>query len=210
MEIKNYNEPFPYMIIDDYYDEKELELIWEELVFLSYPHKLKRSSIEGGASFNPAKPNELLEKNYHSFLDGLYRFREMSNILSVSRKLFSDNYKIFRQHPHWFFQNVTPNNDFTQVAYYENDDEFGRHRDSCIVTALTWLYQEPKKFMGGDLFLGSDKMKIECINNRTLIFPSMLRHTVNTIKMEEQDQNKKQGRFCITQFCVTDMTGLEI
>ena len=207
MKIKNYNETFPYIVIDDYYERTELEYIWEELNFLSHPHKLKRATKEAGGAVADGK---LLKKNFHRYLDGVYTERELSNILSINRKLFQDNYKLFRQHPHWFFQNVTPNNDFTQVAYYENNDEFGRHRDSCVVTALTWLYQEPKKFMGGDLFLGSDKIKVECINNRTLIFPSMLRHTVNTIKMEEQDQNKKQGRFCITQFCVTDMTGLEI
>ena len=206
MIIKIFDEHFPYMIIDNYYDEEELRLIWEELNFLSYPHKLKRSTIEGGATENPEKPNELLEKNFHTFLDNLYEFREMSNILNVSRKLFSDNCKIFRQHPHWFFQNITPNKDLTQVGYYENNDEFGQHSDNCDITALTWLYQEPKKFMGGDLFLGSDKIKVECINNRTLIFPSMLKHSVNTLKMEKQYQNKKQGRYVITQFCMTDMT----
>ena len=70
---------------------------------------------------------------------------------------------------------------------------------------MTWLYQEPKKFVGGDLFLGPDgnfdDIKIDCVNNRTLIFPSMIPHTVDMIKMEEQYLNKKQGRYVITQFC---------
>ena len=37
MKIQNYDEAFPYIIIDDYYDEEELRMIWEELEFLSYP-----------------------------------------------------------------------------------------------------------------------------------------------------------------------------
>ena len=40
MNIQHYNEPFPYIVIDDYYDEKELEGIWEELRFLCNPNKL--------------------------------------------------------------------------------------------------------------------------------------------------------------------------
>ena len=205
MIIKNFDEHFPYIIIDNYYDEEELRLVWEELNFLSHPHKLRRSTIEIGGTPNPEKPSELFEKNYYRFLDSLYTSREISNILNVSRKLFSDNLKIFRQHPHWFFQNVTPHDDSTQIGYYENNDEFKKHRDGCTVTALTWLYQEPKKFVGGDLFLGPDgdfdDIKIDCVNNRTLIFPSMIPHTVDMIKMEEQYLNKKQGRYVITQFC---------
>ena len=44
MNIQHYNEPFPYIIIDDYYDEKELEGIWEELRFLCYPDKLSKET----------------------------------------------------------------------------------------------------------------------------------------------------------------------
>lgn len=205
MNTQIFDKPIPYMVIDNYYDEEELRLIWEELNFLSYPHKLRRSTVEGGGTLDPENLDELLEKNYYRFLDSLYISREMSNILNVSRKLFSDNLKIFRQHPHWFFQNITPNDDFTQVGYYENNDEFRKHRDTCAVTALTWLYKEPKKFTGGDLFLGSDgdfdDIKIDCVNNRTLIFPSMILHSVDKIKMEDQYRNKRQGRYVITQFC---------
>ena len=31
MILTNYNEPFPYIVIDDYYEKVELEYIWEEL-----------------------------------------------------------------------------------------------------------------------------------------------------------------------------------
>ena len=55
---------------------------------------------------------------------------------------------------------------------------------------MTWLYREPKKFTGGDLFLSSDKIKIDCVHNRTLIFPSMIPHSVNEISMSQDNQNK--------------------
>ena len=94
MNTQIFDKPIPYMVIDNYYDEEELRLIWEELNFLSYPHKLRRSTVEGGGTLDPENLDELLEKNYYRFLDSLYISREMSNILNVSRKLFSDNLKI--------------------------------------------------------------------------------------------------------------------
>ena len=203
MIIDIFNEQFPYMVVDNYYNEEELRLIWEELDFLSYPHKLKRATKEsGGATGNTG---ELLKKNFHRYIDEIYSERELSNILTVNRKLFDDDYKILRQHPHWFFQNVVFNKDYTHVGYYENNDHYGEHRDSASVTALTWLYKEPKKFIGGDLFLSSDKIKIDCVNNRTLVFPSMIKHKVNTIHMEEEHLNQRLGRYCISQFALTSI-----
>ena len=203
MKITNYNEPFPFIVIDDYYERNELEYIWEELDFLSHPNKLKRATKRsGGASDNDGK---LLKRNFHRYLDGVYTERELSNILTVNRKLFEDNCKLFRQHPHWFFQNVVFDNDFTQVGYYEDNDEYGQHYDCATATSLTWLYREPKRFTGGDLFLGHEKIKIDCINNRTLIFPSMIRHSVNKIQMEREHQNKRLGRYAISQFGVIHM-----
>ena len=203
MKINNYNEPFPYIVIDDYYERNELEYIWEELDFLSHPNKLKRATKRsGGASDNDGK---LLKRNFHRYLDGIYVERELSNILTVNRKLFEDDCELFRQHPHWFFQNVVFDADYTQVGYYEDNDEYGQHYDCATATSLTWLYREPKRFTGGDLFLGHEKIKIDCINNRTLIFPSMIRHSVNKIQMEIEHQNKRLGRYAISQFGVIRM-----
>ena len=204
MITKIFNDIIPYMIIDNYYDEEELKLIWEELDFLSYPHKLKRATKESGGAIDK-DTDELLKKNFHRYIDGIYSERELSNILTVNRKLFDDDYKILKQHPHWFFQNIMFNKDYTQVGYYENNDHYGEHRDSASVTALTWLYKEPKKFIGGDLFLSSDKIKIDCVNNRTLIFPSMIPHSVNEIHMNEEKPSRGHGRYVITQFGVVDI-----
>lgn len=204
MITKIFNDIIPYMIIDNYYDEEELRLIWEELDFLSYPHKLKRANKESGGAIDK-DTDELLKHNFHRYIDQVYSERELSNILTVNRKLFDDDYKILKQHPHWFFQNVVFNKDYTQVGYYENNDHYGEHNDHASVTSLTWLYKEPKKFIGGDLFLSSDKIKIDCVNNRTLIFPSMIPHSVNEIHMNEEKPSRGHGRYVITQFGVIDI-----
>jgi len=204
MITKIFNDKIPYMIIDNYYDEQELRLIWEELDFLSYPHKLKRATKDSGGAID-IKTDELLKKNFHRYIDQIYIERELSNILTVNRKLYDDDYKILKHHPNWFFQNIQLNKDYTQVGYYEDNDCYGEHRDSSTVTALTWLYKEPKKFTGGDLFLSSDKIKIDCINNRTLIFPSIIPHSVNEIHMSQESQGRRLGRYVISQFGVNDI-----
>ena len=42
-EIIYYNEPFPYILIDDFYDQSELDRIWEELDYLCNPKRMGRS-----------------------------------------------------------------------------------------------------------------------------------------------------------------------
>jgi predicted 2-oxoglutarate/Fe(II)-dependent dioxygenase YbiX len=65
---------------------------------------------------------------------------------------------------------------------------------------LTWFYQEPKKYEGGDLILKDedDILNIESLNNRLLIFPSRIWHQVTPIKFNGTKMT--DGRYCMTQF----------
>ena len=77
-----FEEPFPHLIVENFYDKKELELIWEELTFYTKPGKLLEAKDYGGViGFTNAKA---------IFLDRLYvdKYRNMSNILTVNRKMF--------------------------------------------------------------------------------------------------------------------------
>jgi len=49
------------------------------------------------------------------------------------------------------------------------------------------------------IYKGS-KIDIEVENNKCVIFPSNILHSVDKITMNDEDLNKKLGRFCITQF----------
>ena len=46
-QIKN---PFPFLQIENFYSEDELKLIWQELEFLNYPHKLEPPENTGFSS----------------------------------------------------------------------------------------------------------------------------------------------------------------
>ena len=195
------NEPFPYVLIDDFYDQSELDRIWEELDYLCNPKRMGRSSIERGSA-GVSDENGVyqpLKNTWDMFLDTFFTSRDSSNILEINRKLF--NQDIFKNHPHWLFNHVGAlNEDTTQILYYENNDEYKPHRDLARLTGITWFYREPKKFTGGNLRFPKFDMEIECKHNRVIVFPSSIHHGVDKVGMEENDMGKKLGRFAMTQF----------
>ena len=196
-----YNEPFPYILIDDFYDQSELDRIWEELDYLCNPKRMGRSSIERGAATNIYSDGteQSIKNSWDLFLDTFFTSRDFSNILEVNRKLI--NKEIFKDHPHWLFNHLDAlNEDNTQILYYENNDEYKPHRDLARLTGITWFYREPKKFTGGNLRFPKFDMEIECKHNRVIVFPSSIHHGVDKIGMEEKDMGKKLGRFTMTQF----------
>ena len=70
-----YIEPFPHIIYHNFYDDKELNLIWEELDFYTKPNKLfDVEDYKGVVGYTKAKAIHL---------DSVYigRNRKISNIL---------------------------------------------------------------------------------------------------------------------------------
>jgi Rps23 Pro-64 3,4-dihydroxylase Tpa1-like proline 4-hydroxylase len=207
MKIKHYDYTFPYVLIDEIYNEEELNLIWEELNFLcNEKNFLRYDSPEVYAARDPVTDN-VLKRNKSLWLDSFYTERNSSNILNLNRKIFfDDNYqKIFKEHPSWLFKNFRCTKDVTFLSYYENGDYYKTHSDLSVFTVLTWFYKEPKKFDGGDFYIiHDDTFEFKIKNNQTLIFPSILKHEVSEVKMNLMYENKKMGRFCMTQFLTYD------
>ena len=200
-EIIYYNEPFPYILIDDFYDQSELGGIWEELDYLCHPKRMGRSSLERGAAgkLDENGVYQSLKNTWDLRLDAFYTSRDSSNILEINRKLF--DLQLYYNHPHWLFNHVDAlNEDTTQILYYENNDEYKPHRDLARLTGITWFYREPKKFTGGNLRFPRFDVEIECKHNRVIVFPSSIYHGVDKIGMEEKDMGKKLGRFAMSQF----------
>tara|TARA_X000000368_G_scaffold103849_1_gene80312 strand:- start:734 stop:1426 length:693 start_codon:yes stop_codon:yes gene_type:complete len=209
MNIQYFDCGFPYITIDDLFTHNELDLIWEELNFLTYSHKLLQPRFDASqqekylAAYNnrifldELYGNSQAAYNRHGSLNG---FRDVSNILSIIPKIYADDYKICKGHDSWFFKNLKGSLDYTCLSYYENGNYYMPHSDSSLLTTLIWLYKEPKKFDGGDLFFPDYNTSIKVKNNVAILFPSMIQHGVDIVNMKEQYQNKKMGRYCITNF----------
>ena len=201
MKVELYDKPyqFPYLVIDDYYDKEELIKIWYELGYLK--DKLV-SPKESGSAYNKDSKGKI---EYLKTNTCLWVNNDDSLIKECNRKTFDIMDDIRDQQKNhststWFFKNLKTNFDTTLVSYYENSEYYKAHYDNALVTVLTWLYFNPKKFKGGNLTFTDYDITIECINNRTIMFPSIIRHEVSPIIMKEEDCNKGLGRWCITQF----------
>ena len=92
--IRALKDPFPHLIVENMYNEKELELIWEELYFLTKPNKLLTPD-KFGAAYDGV--GNYVTKSHAVELDTIYLNRNISNILSLNRKLFNEDHV-------WFYE----------------------------------------------------------------------------------------------------------
>ena len=116
--IKNYS-PFPFLEIENMYNENELILIWQELDFLTHPIKLHPPEETGTAK---NKDGIILKNNVGLFLDKIYAERKISNILFVNRKLFTPEITDSFSDLSFGYQEIKhTNEDRTLISYYENN-----------------------------------------------------------------------------------------
>lgn len=192
MKIFNNIDPFPFIMIDNFYSDDELELIWSEINFLSQGKKLKGPEVTGG-EINA-------KRNLGIFVENVFLDHSFSNILTIGDKIFENENSLFCQNKSWFFRNFSFNESSTLLSYYENSDHYKPHKDLCHATNITWLYKQPKKFEGGELYFSDFDIEVESLNNRSIIFPSCINHAVKPVKMNSDHKNKNMGRFSITKF----------
>ena len=198
MRVSTFNDPIPYVYIENLYTDFELQKIWYEL---DYYQSNGDVLIKDNTTTNPAKDGDGNTQTIKSsvFLDDMFYERKMSSILTLSRKIFTDNI-ICRNPNSWFFKEFWPDRDSTLVSYYENGDVYNPHADTANVSVITWLYKEPKKFVRGNLVFPDHDMIFECKNNHAIAFPGAAVHAVDSIIMDKDDCGMGLGRYSISQF----------
>ena len=191
---------FPYMMIDDFYDIKEQNLIWKELD--SYKDDFKIDYKTGGYGVACDKNNKPVAQLKRFYLDDIYiSHREDSNILTLYKKILSEEVlEAYRKTtPSWRTFEIT-NQDCSVISYYENLDKYSEHFDKFMHTVLIWFYREPKRFDGGDFIFNQSNQTVECRHNRMIMFPSYYLHEAKTVNMKEEYQHQGLGRFCMAHF----------
>jgi hypothetical protein len=179
-EVTYFTEPVTFCIIKNFYSEDELEIIWKEL------ENLKPQF--GG----PEKTGTAHNALGHPKKDNKGIFLPQGNPITIlNRKLFRPELIHDLSKLNWFFGFLKHlNQDSTLVSYYEDSGHYKAHTDESIITAIHYLWKEPKTFVGGGLFFGDFEVPIE--NNCLLIFPSCTLHEVKPLK--------GYGRYALTQF----------
>lgn len=201
MKITYYEiKKMPVVIIDEYYSNNACAKIWQELCFLNNDStKFKPPSNTGGAYNTVNGEKVYLKDNLALGLDVVYLDRSVSSILIENRQLFSEKILNELENFHTFFKFARyANKDSTLVNYYENSHYYKPHLDEATITTLSFFYQDPKSFSGGDLII-ENELKIECLYNRFVIFPSILFHEVETTSVPPNLIGKNFGRYSITQ-----------
>lgn len=192
--IKNY-DPFPFLEIENMYDDNQLKLIWQELEFLNHSNKFEGPKETGSAQ----KEGESLKKNNGLFLDNLYKTRNISNILTANQNLFSPHILEEFSSLCFLYENIKhTNEDTTLISYYDNGGYYKPHQDHALYSAVTWFFKEPKQFNGGDFYFTDCNLKIDVKNNKTVLFPSVIHHSVDEIKMNDNSP-LGYGRYVMVQ-----------
>jgi Rps23 Pro-64 3,4-dihydroxylase Tpa1-like proline 4-hydroxylase len=191
MVIHKIREPFPHLIIEDFYNQDELKLIWRELDFLTSPNKLMPANLNGSTEAN----------HLSIILDQAYANRSISDILTVNRKVFSKEIldAFVSLNPLLAHINLI-NSDSTKIKYYENYNGYKKHQDSARFTALTYFYKEPKAFEGGDLYFNDFDYTIKLNNNMLVLFVGALWHESLPVSLKQNGYITGNGKYTMTQF----------
>ena len=204
LEAELYCDPFPMMIVYNFYNEAELNLIWKELDFYTAPNKLLDAKKYGGVVDRTNAKALLLDDIYLDKTNEKEKtnFRNISNILTMNRKIFNSGVLDTFSEIHDCVGLANQANwDITKVRYYHNDEYYDPHTDSPFqFLAFSYFYKEPKKFKGGDLQFPKYKMNLPCENNSLIIFPGWVEHGVRKVKIEDSDYYDGYGRYAITSF----------
>ena len=197
-----FEKPFPHLIVDNFYDDKELELIWEELKFYTKPGKLLEAKDFGGIVNKTNSHAIALDSVYMDDKVSGVNYRNLSNILTVNRKLFTSGVlDAFAKIHECCWIAPMSNFDITKVRYYHNKEYYEAHADiSFQFLAFSYFYKEPKKFTGGELFFPRHNYELTCENNSIIIFPGWVTHGVKEVKIEDSAYYDGWGRYAITNF----------
>ena len=209
LECDVYDQPFPHLIVKNFYNEKELELIWEELKFYTKPGKLYDAKDFGGIVDNTNSKAIILDQLYRNYslkpsenINGNPNFRSMSNILTVSRKIFESGILDVFSNIHGCCSIAKLSNwDATKVRYYHNGEYYDAHTDKSMqFLAFYYIHKEPKKFSGGEVYFPQYNYEYSCDNNSLIMFPGWVEHGVKEVKIEDSDYYDGWGRYAITSF----------
>ena len=201
-----FNKRIPYFVIDDYYTEQELKSVWSEIDFYTNSYD-KDKILRADETYVARKDGISQSKSYRWYPSEILANWgiEMSPLFRLSNKLKSEElHSNLRDLYPWYNMFTSTNISDVMLSYYEEGDYYKPHIDIGMWTQLIWVTKKSKKWKGGDFCLYTEqdkKKKISWRNNRSVIFPSMLKHEVEPIVWKENIQPKfGDGRYTISYF----------
>ena len=195
IEVNITTNPFPHAIFRNFYNHRELNLIWEELNFYTKPNKLLDVKEYKGVVGSTNARAIILDDVYENH-------RSISNILTVNRKIFyEETLEVFSNISDCCSLARDCNWDTTKVRYYHNGEYYKPHIDKAMpFLAFSYFHKQPKRFTGGELTFPKYDYSFDCDNNSLIIFPGWVEHGVNEVSIQNSDYYDGYGRYAITSF----------
>jgi len=187
------------LVMDNWYSPEEYDRALEECKFMT-PYLLEPEK-SGTAKDKEGNP---LKNNRAAFICDVFSNFNTSFIGSSSINLYRpDVFEMLEKEDNIYSYLSNCNAHDCLISYYEEASYYEAHSDAATITMLTWLYDVPKSFEGGDLILlnrdNTTAGFIECLPNRAVVFPSYMQHQVTEVKMKDVT-GKNKGRYTISQF----------
>jgi len=188
-----YTEPrkFPYILIDNFIPEHEMNDVLSEIEYLK---KFTMSADMTGSA--TTLDGTFLKQNKGIYFNHFYNnddiklfsptFRCMLRL--ESEEVFNAIRNYDNIFAHFIPMRFRKENEFPTdalLSFYYDSDYYKLHTDSTLYTAVLWIHEEPKQFTGGDFYFHHEDGTVElveCKNNRMVIFPSFYAHEVTAVK----------------------------
>ena len=187
MKATVYNDPFTYIVIDDWLDIETNQTVLKEINRLIPYLKDSKVGADGGSYIA-----DYFKKSKNLWLYLHYKLNPNSvNLTEIFEKhLWANEMRdLFRStRDNSFITSMYTNHSEILLSKYENGDHYNWHRDYCpLLTANYMIARDPLKFSGGNFLLGDwdtkeVKSTVEFKNNRLIIFPSRVFHSVTPVE----------------------------
>ena len=204
--------PFPFLVVDNWYNEEEEKKVWKEIDFYS---SQDRDDTERAETSIVARHKDGTSKSkaFRYYFDTWY-----NDIGHNKSHINNFIYKFQTPEFHKMLEPCVPysrsfhvtNRTSSLVSYYEENDHYESHFDSFTWTCLIWYFKEPKQFKGGDFSFPESEYTVKLKHNRMVMFPCCYLHNVSPVKFITPPKETGLGRYTITHFhyCVPSNQGL--
>jgi len=199
------SDPFPHLIAENFYDEEELELIWEVLDSITEEQKfLPPGHVHGASAY---KDDRLVFLTNHKAirLNDFYNEKPYSNIFKLFKKKFDQQFanSFANRFPQFLSLTDLENSHcLVKARYYADGEYYKPHTDYRSSYAIfTYFNKQPKKYTGGDLYFPQyGNYHFKCEHNTIILTPAYVKHSVKKVNIDQEDYNNNFGRYAITYF----------
>ena len=178
-----------YIVIDNFYSPEELiafDVEIKELLTKAEPPEKTDTAYDELVG--------LKKKAMGVWLDGEYKDRSQSALLTANRKLFDPQLADALSVHNVFFKHLSNSNkDGTLLNFYANGDFYTPHIDYSIFTAITMF--SIGTFEGGGFAFPEHNVQIPFKENRVLIFPGCVTHEAKAITAEPGNYRVTMAQF---------------